>query len=69
MLFDILDAKVPATEETLDELHRRELLPCIWFLFSRVGCDSCVMRMHTQGVVLVDSEEQAAIKEAVDALM
>lgn len=57
------------TEEALEVLRRRELLPCIWFLFSRAKCDSSVLRMHAQGLSLVNAEEQRAIEAAVGALM
>ena len=60
--------RVPAVEEALELLQARQLLPAIWFTFSRMGCDNAAVRLHTQGVSLATPAERAVICEAVTAL-
>lgn len=49
-----------AVVELLDE-HR--LLPAIFFIFSRAGCDQAVEQVLRSGIRLTDQEERAQIRE------
>ncbi|MBY6061288.1 RNA helicase [Microbacterium esteraromaticum] len=47
-------------------LERANLLPAIFFIFSRVGCDAAVQQVRRAGVRLTTAEERAEIKAIVD---
>ncbi|MGM1016280.1 MAG: DEAD/DEAH box helicase [Actinomycetota bacterium] len=47
-------------------LERSNLLPAIFFIFSRVGCDAAVQQVRRAGVRLTSSEERAEIREIVE---
>jgi superfamily II RNA helicase len=38
--------QVPQIRTTLFQLKEREMLPAIWFIFSRKGCDTAVHYLH-----------------------
>lgn len=46
-------------------LERTNLLPAIFFIFSRVGCDAAVQQLRRSGIRLTSSEERAEIRELV----
>lgn len=46
-------------------LERSNLLPAIFFIFSRVGCDAAVQQLHRAGIRLTTQEEQHQIHEIV----
>ncbi|MDQ0612894.1 ATP-dependent RNA helicase HelY [Microbacterium sp. W4I4] len=46
-------------------LERANLLPAIFFIFSRVGCDAAVQQVRRAGLRLTTSEERAEIREIV----
>lgn len=48
-------------------LERSSLLPAIFFIFSRVGCDAAVQQARHAGVRLTSREERDRIREIVDA--
>src|SRR5699024_9729014 len=52
----------PAVVELLQSAN---LLPAIFFIFSRVGCDAAVQQVRRAGVRLTDAEERAEIREIV----
>ncbi|MET0672666.1 MAG: DEAD/DEAH box helicase [Microbacterium pygmaeum] len=47
-------------------LERSNLLPAIFFIFSRVGCDAAVQQVRRSGVRLTTPEERAEIRAIVD---
>ncbi len=52
--------------ELIELLDERTLLPAIFFVFSRVGCDAAVSQVLRSGVRLTTAEERAEIREIVD---
>lgn len=63
-----LQAKTPCIEEVLQLLQERDLLPCIWFILSRVGCDNAVLRVQTQEMSVLTAHEQGVVFSAVQQL-
>ena len=57
----------PRRVDLLGELAERGLLPVIWFVFSRKGCDQAVARLARDGVRYTDDAEAARIDELVEA--
>ena len=57
----------PRRIDLLAELDERGLLPVIWFVFSRKGCDQAVARLARDGVRYTDDAEAARIDELVEA--
>ncbi|UWF76594.1 MULTISPECIES: DEAD/DEAH box helicase [Microbacterium] len=47
-------------------LERSNLLPAIFFIFSRVGCDAAVDQVRRAGLRLTTPEERAEIREIVE---
>nr|WP_253941356.1 DEAD/DEAH box helicase [Microbacterium sp. SYP-A9085] len=47
-------------------LERDRLLPAIFFVFSRVGCEAAVQQLRRAGVRLTTSEERTQIRRIVD---
>lgn len=62
----------PARMERIDRpdvvrlLERSNLLPAIFFIFSRAGCDGAVQQVRRAGIRLTTSEERAEIRAIVD---
>ena len=54
----------PEVVERLDEL---ELLPAIFFIFSRAGCDAAVTSCRRLGLRLTSKEEQKEIRQVAEA--
>ncbi|MFD1713310.1 DEAD/DEAH box helicase [Amnibacterium flavum] len=52
--------------EIIRLLDERTLLPAIFFIFSRVGCDSAVQQVMRSGVRLTDTAERAEIRAIVE---
>ena len=57
----------PRRVDLLGELYQRDLLPAIWFVFSRKGCDQAAARLARDGARYADDIEAARIDELVDA--
>ncbi|WP_413165584.1 DEAD/DEAH box helicase [Capilliphycus salinus ALCB114379] len=62
---------VPETLFVLYELQEEEMLPAIYFIFSRRGCDiaveECFYAVHELGFIsLVNEEEAALLREKID---
>ncbi|HEY2959016.1 MAG TPA: DEAD/DEAH box helicase [Actinomycetota bacterium] len=57
---------VPTRIEVVDLLERERLLPAIYFIFSRAGCDQALAQCRAAGVRLTNAHEQAQIREFVD---
>lgn len=52
--------------EVVEVLEDNDLLPAIFFIFSRAGCDAAVRACHQYGVRLTTREEQAEIRYLVE---
>ncbi|MXW96315.1 MAG: DEAD/DEAH box helicase [Acidimicrobiaceae bacterium] len=57
----------PRRVDLLAELEERGLLPVIWFVFSRKGCDQAAARLVRDGARLTEDAEAARIDEMVEA--
>lgn len=57
----------PRRYETCELLRRRRLLPAIFFIFSRSGCDSAASGVVSRGLRLTRAEEAAEIRSVADA--
>jgi ATP-dependent RNA helicase HelY len=60
-------AFVPRREDVVDTLERAGMLPAIYFVFSRAGCDKSVRWLQESGVRLTTHEEAARIRDRVEA--
>ncbi|GAA2992098.1 ATP-dependent RNA helicase HelY [Microbacterium terrae] len=52
--------------QVVDLLGRANLLPAIFFIFSRAGCDGAVQQVRRSGLRLTSQEERREIREIVD---
>lgn len=52
--------------DVIQLLERTNLLPAIFFIFSRVGCDAAVQQVRRSGMRLTTVEERAEIRELVE---
>lgn len=50
--------------DTLAQLYERDMLPAIWFIFSRKGCDQAVAKLKE--AVLLNPSEEEQVRTAVD---
>jgi ATP-dependent RNA helicase HelY len=57
----------PRRVALLGELAERGLLPVIWFVFSRKGCDQAAARLARDGVRCTDDAEADRVDELVEA--
>jgi hypothetical protein len=55
-------------EQVVASLAAADMLPAIYFLFSRAGCDAAAALLDARGVTLTNAEEQSAILLEVEAL-
>lgn len=60
-------ADVPDPRVVVAELHKRSMLPAIYFLFSRRGCEEAMKK--ARGAGLVTEAEKAELKRAVRELV
>ncbi|KAK9820466.1 hypothetical protein WJX72_010660 [[Myrmecia] bisecta] len=60
--------RIPPMESVVAELHARDFLPAIWFIFSRADCDNAAKRYNDSGRALTSAADRAAIMEEVEAL-
>ncbi len=56
----------PRRLEVIDELDSRDLLPAIFFIFSRAACDEAVQSCIKAGLRLTDAEERQQIRSIVE---
>ncbi len=56
----------PRRYETVELLRGRGLLPAIYFIFSRVGCDAASQQVVDSGLRLTTTEEAATIRAAAE---
>ncbi|CAI7644147.1 unnamed protein product [Penicillium discolor] len=52
--------------DVVELLERSNLLPAIFFIFSRVGCDAAVQQVRRSGLRLNSAEERAEIRAIVE---
>ena len=57
---------VPSRRDVVETLSHRDLLPAIFFVFSRAGCDAAVRQLLQSGVRLNDGERAAEIRQFVE---
>src|SRR5438552_9988535 len=57
---------VPRREEVVRVLNEEGMLPAIYFVFSRAGCDASVRYLMDAGVRLTSHAEADRIREIVD---
>ena len=57
---------VPRREEVVEVLAEQGMLPAIYFVFSRAGCDRSVEWLMSSGVRLTTPEEAARIRDFVE---
>jgi ATP-dependent RNA helicase HelY len=58
---------VPRREEVVDVLEREGMLPAIYFVFSRSGCDKSVRWLRDAGIRLTTREEAATIRSRAES--
>ena len=56
----------PRRAEVVHELHRRHLLPAIYFIFSRAGCDEAAKALAGLGLELTNPAERRRIGAILD---
>ncbi|MHB1988324.1 MAG: DEAD/DEAH box helicase [Acidimicrobiales bacterium] len=56
----------PRRPEMVERLHEADLLPAIYFIFSRSGCDEAVRYCLDDGLRLTSAEERQAIREIAE---
>ncbi|MGB7962995.1 MAG: DEAD/DEAH box helicase [Propionicimonas sp.] len=54
---------VPRRDATIERLEAGNLLPAIYFIFSRQGCDTAVAQLMNSGLRLTNAAERAALGE------
>jgi superfamily II RNA helicase len=59
--------ETPSLNFVLSQLRQRDMLPAIYFIFSRRGCDKAVADVSSMS--LVREEEAAALKTQIDAFL
>jgi ATP-dependent RNA helicase HelY len=59
-------ARIPRRYEVVDRLETENMLPCIYFIFSRRGCDDAVKQCLYENIRLTSSEERRRIVEYVE---
>jgi ATP-dependent RNA helicase HelY len=57
---------VPRREEVVEVLAQEGMLPAIYFVFSRAGCDRSVRWLRSSGIRLTTSQEAAQIRERAE---
>jgi ATP-dependent RNA helicase HelY len=58
--------KSPNRIEAVERLAEDGMLPAIFFIFSRAGCDAAAHRLVEAGIRLTDPTQRAAIREIVE---
>ena len=53
---------IPNRLEVVDLLEKRDLLPVIWFVFSRKGCDEAAITLERAGARFTNNDEAARIR-------
>ena len=58
--------KTPNRVDVIERLDEEGLLPAIYFIFSRAGCDAATHRLAETGLRLTDSAERSAIRKIAE---
>lgn len=58
--------RAPSKIELIDELGSRDLLPVIWFVFSRKGCDEAAASLVKAGARYTDQQEAHRVREIAE---
>jgi len=58
--------KTPSRLETIEELAEEGMLPAIYFIFSRAGCDAAAHRLTDSGVRLTSADDRSTIREIAE---
>jgi ATP-dependent RNA helicase HelY len=58
--------KTPSRFDVVEELEDASMLPAIYFIFSRAGCDSSAARLADSGVRLTTAEDRERIRAIVE---
>jgi ATP-dependent RNA helicase HelY len=56
----------PGRVETVEHLAQLGMLPAIYFIFSRAGCDAAALRLLESGVRLTSPDERDTIREVAE---
>ncbi len=56
----------PRRDDVIELLSERDLLPALWFIFSRAGCEDAVRRARQDGVRLAPPEDRERIRAIVE---
>lgn len=59
-------ARVPLRSEVVDRLETEAMLPAIYFIFSRAGCDDAVRQCLRAGLRLTSAKERKAVTDYVE---
>ena len=58
--------RTPSRLDVVERLAEEGMLPAIYFIFSRTGCDSAAQRLAESGLRLTTTEERSEIREHID---
>lgn len=58
--------KTPNRVDTVENLAQSRMLPAIYFIFSRAGCDAAANRVVESGLRLTDPDERQSIRDLVE---
>jgi superfamily II RNA helicase len=58
---DLRRRQIPYLKDTLAQLYERDMLPAIWFIFSRKGCDQAVAKLKEAALLTPEEEEQVRL--------
>jgi len=58
--------RAPSRIELIDHLQEKDLLPVIWFVFSRKGCDEAATTLCRAGARFTDAAEAAEIRRIAE---
>ncbi|MFN2586598.1 MAG: DEAD/DEAH box helicase [Actinomycetota bacterium] len=60
-------ARIPWRSEVIDRLAAEKMLPAIYFIFSRKGCDEAVRQCMREGIRLTTPDERRTITASAEA--
>jgi len=61
-------SRVPIMHKLVEEMDRRDFLPAIFFIFSRLDCDRQAVDLRNKRATLTSCSEQRTIREALKRL-
>lgn len=60
-------AKIPWRTDVVDRLYGEQMLPAIYFIFSRKGCTEAVRQCLRESIVLTTPDQRRVIRDAAEA--